>query len=91
VKLISRLRRWLSEQVVGEMHRNLYWIVSFERNVAAVRDANGIAICFSPVPGQPHVTCPRCLMTSYSPDDIREGYCGNCHDWTSRRPGPAQG
>jgi hypothetical protein len=27
-------------------------------------------------------TCPRCLMTSYNPNDIREGYCGNCHDWT---------
>jgi len=21
-------------------------------------------------------------MTSHHPDDIREGYCGNCHDWT---------
>ena len=22
-------------------------------------------------------------MTSYNPNDIAEGYCGNCHDWTS--------
>jgi ribosomal protein L37E len=29
-------------------------------------------------------TCPRCGMTSYNPNDIREGYCGNCHDWTGR-------
>lgn len=21
-------------------------------------------------------------MTSYNPNDIREGYCGSCHDWT---------
>jgi ribosomal protein L37E len=27
-------------------------------------------------------TCPRCGMTSHHPGDIREGYCGNCHDWT---------
>jgi ribosomal protein S27AE len=27
-------------------------------------------------------TCPRCGRTSYHPDDIREGYCGACHDWT---------
>ena len=27
-------------------------------------------------------TCPRCGMTSYNPNDVREGYCGNCHDWT---------
>lgn len=27
-------------------------------------------------------TCPRCGMTSHNPDDVREGYCGNCHDWT---------
>jgi hypothetical protein len=29
------------------------------------------------------ITCPVCGMTSYHPVDIREGYCGNCHDWTS--------
>jgi hypothetical protein len=27
-------------------------------------------------------TCPRCGMTSRNPDDVREGYCGACHDWT---------
>lgn len=26
--------------------------------------------------------CPRCGMTSYNPNDKKEGYCGNCHDWT---------
>lgn len=31
----------------------------------------------------PCYTCPRCHMTSYNPNDIAEGYCGNCHDWTS--------
>jgi predicted ATP-dependent serine protease len=28
-------------------------------------------------------TCPRCGMTSGHPDDERQGYCGNCHDWTA--------
>lgn len=32
------------------------------------------------------VTCPRCGRTSYHPDDIADGYCGDCHDWTSPRP-----
>jgi len=32
------------------------------------------------------ITCLRCMMTSYNPNDIREGYCGNCHDWTSAPP-----
>lgn len=30
-------------------------------------------------------------MTSHNPEDAREGYCGNCHDWTSmppEKPGP---
>jgi hypothetical protein len=27
-------------------------------------------------------TCPRCRRTSHHPDDVREGYCGACHDWT---------
>lgn len=26
--------------------------------------------------------CPRCGRTSHNPNDVREGYCGNCHDWT---------
>lgn len=29
------------------------------------------------------ITCPRCGMTSHHPRDVLEGYCGNCHDWTS--------
>jgi hypothetical protein len=37
-------------------------------------------------PVEPSITCPQCLMTSYNPTDIREGYCGNCHDWTTDRP-----
>jgi hypothetical protein len=30
------------------------------------------------------ITCPRCGMTSHNPNDVREGYCGNCHDWTTK-------
>lgn len=33
---------------------------------------------------QPSITCPVCAMTSYNPNDIREGYCGNCHAFTGR-------
>lgn len=29
-------------------------------------------------------TCPRCARTSYHPQDLEEGYCGACHDWTGR-------
>lgn len=31
---------------------------------------------------QPSFTCPVCGMVSYSLDDVREGYCGNCHAFT---------
>lgn len=27
-------------------------------------------------------TCPRCQRTTNNPNDVREGYCGACHDWT---------
>jgi hypothetical protein len=30
----------------------------------------------------PSFTCPRCGATSYNPNDVLEGYCGACHDWT---------
>jgi hypothetical protein len=38
----------------------------------------------------PSITCPVCGMTSYNPNDVREGYCGNCHAWTGPNP-PATG
>lgn len=31
------------------------------------------------------IRCPWCYSVSYNPDDIREGYCGKCRDWTSPR------
>lgn len=34
------------------------------------------------------LTCPVCFMTSYNPGDVREGYCGHCHAWTSARITP---
>jgi hypothetical protein len=37
------------------------------------------------------ITCPRCGMTSWNPNDVRERYCGNCHayhdDMPSAEPG----
>lgn len=35
----------------------------------------------------PHIICPRCHRASFNQDDIREGYCGYCHDWTSPHAG----
>lgn len=35
---------------------------------------------------QASITCPRCGCTSYHPEDIRTGYCVECHWWTSRDP-----
>jgi hypothetical protein len=29
------------------------------------------------------ITCPRCGMTSSNPNDVANGYCGNCRDFTS--------
>ena len=31
---------------------------------------------------EPSITCPVCGMTSHNPNDVREGFCGNCQDWT---------
>lgn len=28
--------------------------------------------------------CPRCGSVSPEPNDVREGYCGQCHAWTRR-------
>lgn len=37
------------------------------------------------IAGRLSLTCPRCGMTSYHPDDVEQGYCGRCHDWTVPR------
>ena len=36
---------------------------------------------------QATITCPRCFMRSASPGDILHGYCGNCHEFTSKPGG----
>jgi hypothetical protein len=36
--------------------------------------------------GTDRITCPVCHRTSYNRNDVRAGYCGYCHDWTSPRP-----
>jgi hypothetical protein len=32
----------------------------------------------------PSITCPVCKKTSYHPEDIKQGYCGNCHAFTGK-------
>ena len=65
-------RRWtVCGQIVGFL------------DVTLVGDAVTCAGCRYPELRPPvHITCPRCGMTSSNPNDVREGYCGNCHDWT---------
>ena len=29
------------------------------------------------------IKCPRCACISFHPQDVRNGYCGACHDFTS--------
>lgn len=29
------------------------------------------------------ITCGKCGRTSYNPNDVKAGFCGNCHDWTN--------
>lgn len=31
-----------------------------------------------------YIECPRCHMRSYHPKDIEHGYCGNCHEFTTK-------
>lgn len=31
---------------------------------------------------EPSITCPVCERTSHYPNDVTQGYCAACHDWT---------
>lgn len=37
-----------------------------------------VALVAPEVPTEPSITCPACGRTSHNPNDVREGYCGNC-------------
>lgn len=36
------------------------------------------------------IACPVCDRTLTHPKDIEEGYCGNCHAWTSAPDQPVR-
>jgi hypothetical protein len=36
-----------------------------------------------PLGKPPSYTCPRCHLVSYNPNDIKERYCGRCHEFES--------
>ncbi len=46
-------------------------------------------VTFCPIPsyqitlrdGLPTITCLRCHMTSWHPQDVQHLYCGNCHEY----------
>jgi ribosomal protein S27AE len=44
---------------------------------AAVRERLGVPLAAS------RFACPRCGAVSHHPQDVLEGYCGRCHDWTA--------
>lgn len=56
--------------------------------VCGLVDAHKLQCPERPGGGQvelPVFVCPRCGAVSAHPDDVREGYCGRCHDWTAPR------
>lgn len=32
---------------------------------------------------RPSFVCPKCRRTSWHPDDVKNGYCGHCHEFVS--------
>lgn len=58
--------------------RKRYWLRGTELRVRCERSW----VLIIPVTEGGAITCPRCSRTSHNPDDVREGYCGNCRDWT---------
>ena len=50
----------------------------------AVRALAEAGLLATPARGDdvPSFTCPRCGATSHHTMDVKEGYCGRCHDWT---------
>lgn len=67
----------------GYAHPAQAGICDVFRPVTAVRRAGrDIPVCQPCAAAQAAFTCPRCSRTSHHPEDLRQGYCGACHDWT---------
>ena len=81
MSLRGRLSRWWREVMLADLKRELPAVVRCQRDVPFIRDANGIVVAVTATPWNTSFTCPRCGMTSYNPEDVRQEYCGNCRDW----------
>jgi hypothetical protein len=82
--LYDRLRRRRREGMYADLiSRDDPRLIRYERDVTHLSSVDapaGLTVTGPPVAS---ITCPACGRTSYNPDDIREGYCGNCCSWTS--------
>lgn len=76
----------------------LHDIVGIHRHID--RATGELKDCFSPrftkrkfptrsIDGVPMFTCTRCGLTSYNQNDLREGYCANCHSFVRDNPDDA--
>lgn len=75
---IDHLDREIPEdRRVDDLLRMNGWRISYGRWVCGLHER---AAATPPT----SFTCPRCDRTSYNPNDIREGYCGACHNWTGQ-------
>lgn len=57
-------------------------VSNFETKLSAFKEADRVGfeiLLLGFKVKQESITCFRCGMTSWSPDDVREKYCGNCH------------
>lgn len=86
-------------EVIG-LEREKTWTILWESNgrlrarmlrywssVATPESYKHVSAGYGELPaGVEAITCPRCHRTSYNANDVREGYCGACHAWTTPRP-----
>jgi hypothetical protein len=56
-------------------------IEALERKVVRLENILDVA--------EPSITCPKCGRTSFNSNDIAQGYCVMCADWTT--PSRSQG
>lgn len=53
--------------------------------IKAMQDGLAVTVldCLVGEADQASITCPKCGMRSFHPMDVKEGYCGRCHAWTT--------
>ena len=85
-RLVDHAAKW-TRGFTGAERDAIDVVVRALREIAEAAAGHGRLHVPARAPGQ-SITCPRCGATSFHPDDVAEGYCGQVRRYEPPTQGP---